>query len=88
MTNQNKPTPHLYSAEAEASVIGGLILDNSLFDEVIGKINSADFHFGVHQVLFKGMTDLIEAGQPADILTLDEYLKQKNLLHLDCKFKQ
>lgn len=80
MANQNKPTPHLYSAEAEAAVIGGLILDNSLFDKVIGKINSADFHFGVHQVLFKGMTDLIEAGKPADLLTLDEYLKQKNLL--------
>ncbi|MDO9767704.1 replicative DNA helicase [Glaesserella parasuis] len=80
MAKQNKPTPHLYSAESEAAVIGGLILDNSLFDEVIGKINSADFHFGIHQVLFKGIADLIEAGQPADILTLDAYFKQKNLL--------
>ncbi len=80
MANPNKPTPHLYSVEAEAAVIGGLLLDNTLFDEVISKINSADFHFGVHQVLFKGMTDLIEAGKPADLLTLDEYLKQKNLL--------
>ncbi|MFB1478630.1 replicative DNA helicase, partial [Mannheimia haemolytica] len=70
----------LYSAEAEAAVIGGLLLDNTLFDDVIGKINSADFYFGVHQVLFKGITDLIEVGKPADILTLDEYLKQKNLL--------
>lgn len=80
MSNPNKPTTHLYSAEAEAAVIGGLLLDNTLFDDVIGKINSADFYFGVHQALFKGITDLIEVGKPADILTLDEYLKQKNLL--------
>lgn len=80
MSNQNKSTPHLYSAESEAAVIGGLLLDNSLFDEVISKIHSADFYFGVHQVLFKGITDLLESGKPADILTLDEYLKQKNLL--------
>ncbi len=57
-----------------------MLLDNTLFDDVIGKINSADFYFGVHQALFKGITDLIEVGKPADILTLDEYLKQKNLL--------
>ncbi|WP_044428302.1 DnaB-like helicase N-terminal domain-containing protein, partial [Mannheimia haemolytica] len=52
MSNPNKPTTHLYSAEAEAAVIGGLLLDNTLFDDVIGKINSADFYFGVHQALF------------------------------------
>ncbi len=44
------------------------------------QINSADFYFGVHQALFKDLWDLIEVGKPADILTLDEYLKQKNLL--------
>ncbi|MDH2924483.1 DnaB helicase-like protein [Nicoletella semolina] len=65
MSNQNKLSPHLYSVKAESAVIGGLLLDNSLFDQVIRKINSADFHFGIHQVLFKGITDLIEAGKPS-----------------------
>ncbi|HHW7475282.1 TPA: replicative DNA helicase, partial [Mannheimia haemolytica] len=81
MSGQSKSIVQLHSVDAEAAVIGGLLLDNSVFDEVISKINSTDFYFGVHQVLFKGITDMIEAGKPVDILTLDEYFKQKNLLN-------
>lgn len=80
MSNQNRSTPHLYSTEAEASVIGALLLDNEHFDEISTKITASDFYFGVHQVLFKGISALIESGKPADVLTLEEYLKQRNLL--------
>lgn len=81
MSNQHKPIAQLYSVDAEASVIGGLLLDNEQFDEVSSKITAADFYLAVHQVLFKGISVLIESGKPADLLTLDEYLKQRNLLN-------
>lgn len=43
MFSLNKSLVQPHSIEAEFSVIGGLLLDNELFDEVSSKINEGIF---------------------------------------------
>lgn len=80
MASLNKSLIQPHSIEAEFSVIGGLLLDNELFDEVSSKINERDFYNFTHRLLFKHISELIEAGKPADILTLEQYLTQKKVI--------
>ncbi|MEG9490655.1 replicative DNA helicase [Mannheimia indoligenes] len=80
MDSLNKSLIQPHSIEAEFSVIGGLLLYNELFDEVSSKINEGDFYNFTHRLLFKHISELIEAGKPADILTLEQYLTQKKVI--------
>lgn len=59
--------------EAEQSVLGGLLLDNSAYDN-IGALAKDDFSRPEHQRIFQEAKALIEAGKPVDIITLSEKL--------------
>ena len=54
--------PH--SVEAEQSVLGGLMLDNSRFDAVAEYVNSDDFYQDSHRQIFSVMQALSEEGKP------------------------
>lgn len=68
-----KVPPH--SVEAEQSVIGGLLLDNSSWDWVADIVGDHDFYRPEHGVIFQAIGKLISANQPADVLTVHEELK-------------
>ncbi|ECA1950121.1 replicative DNA helicase [Salmonella enterica subsp. enterica serovar Virchow] len=70
----------LYSTGAEASVLGGLMLDNDRWDEVAPLLNSSDFYYDQHQIIFREIERLVSAGQPIDLITLTESLERKDLL--------
>ncbi len=72
-------TPHPpYSQEAEQSVIGALILDNRVLDELIDKgLQADDFYFHDHKIMFQTVCQLAEENQPFDLVTLSERVKQK-----------
>ncbi|MDH3000477.1 replicative DNA helicase [Chelonobacter oris] len=76
MNVQNK----LYSTDAECAVLGGLLLNNDSFDDVVAIINPSDFYLTAHQYIFKGISALIETGKPADILTVEQYFKEQGIL--------
>jgi len=61
-----------YSLEAEQAVIGGLILDNSTWDQVADRINEKDFHLFDHRLIFRTIDELVEKRQPFDVLTLSD----------------
>lgn len=63
-----------YSIEAEQAVLGGLILDNGTFDEVIDILQGNDFYRHDHRLVFNAIEQLYQAKQPFDILTLSEKL--------------
>jgi replicative DNA helicase len=63
------------SIEAEQSVLGGLLLDNSAFDRVADIVSEADFYRADHRTLFRFTAQLIEQNKPADVLTLSEALR-------------
>lgn len=65
--------PH--SIEAEQSVLGGLMLDNTTFDQIIEVISDHDFFKYDHQVIFKAITHLNSQNQPFDVVTVSEALK-------------
>ena len=62
------------SLEAERSVLGGMLLDNSTIDDVLAILSPADFFLDTHQLVFKAVADLRRAGQPAYPIVLDESL--------------
>ncbi|STX51188.1 Replicative DNA helicase [Legionella busanensis] len=73
-----KRPPH--SAEAEQSIIGGLMLDNQAWDKVSTKLCEADFYRTEHRTLFRAIVELARKGQPFDVVTLLNTLKTSDEL--------
>ena len=59
--------PH--SAEAEQSIIGGLMLDNQVWDKISTKLCEADFYRTEHRILYRAITELSKKDQPFDVVT-------------------
>ncbi|MFW5451177.1 MAG: replicative DNA helicase [Methylophagaceae bacterium] len=70
-TEALKVPPH--SIEAEQSVLGGLMLDNTSWEKVADLIVENDFYRRDHQLIFKAIAELAENSQPVDVITLAEY---------------
>ncbi len=71
-----KVPPH--SIEAEQSVLGGLMLDNSVWDNVAEIVTADDFYRPEHRLIFKTMQKLLSVEQPIDVVTLSEELDRNN----------
>ncbi len=64
----------LFSIEAEQSVLGGLMIDNSTWDQVADKLSVDDFSRRDHRFIFEAIAALSGAGQPFDPIILKEWL--------------
>ena len=67
-----KVPPH--SLEAEQSVLGGLLLDNSAADKVGDILAGEDFYNDAHRSVFAAIMNLIADNKPADVVTVAEAL--------------
>lgn len=67
--------------EAEQSILGSMMLDNRVIDEISSEIEIRDFYRSDHQIIFKEILDLDERGEAADVVTVSESLT--NLGELD-----
>ncbi len=65
--------PH--SIEAEQSVLGGLLLDNTAWDRIADLIGTNDFYRQDHQYIFGAISRLVDASKPADSVTVFEALR-------------
>jgi replicative DNA helicase len=63
------------SIEAEQSVLGGLLLDNTAWDRIADIVGEIDFYRADHRTIFRYVAQLIEQNKPADVLTLSEALR-------------
>ncbi|MGM8849453.1 replicative DNA helicase [Salinicola sp. V024] len=77
-TAQLKMPPH--SLEAEQSVLGGLMLDNSSWDTVSERLVADDFYRHEHRLTFNAMAELAESSHPLDVVTLSEALERRDQL--------
>ncbi len=68
------------SIEAEQSLLGGLMLDNSAWDKVADLIISSDFYRKDHQLIFAGIAQLAETSNPCDVVTVSEFLDNRDEL--------
>lgn len=73
-----KVPPH--SVEAEQSVLGGLMLDNSAWEQVSDLLVEQDFYRHDHQLIFRGIAELMEQANPVDVITLAEWHNQRGEL--------
>jgi replicative DNA helicase len=65
--------PH--SIEAEASVLGGLLLDNGAWDRVGDLLTDGDFYRYEHKLIYAAIGALVNATKPADVITVYEQLQ-------------
>lgn len=71
--SQLRIPPH--SRDAEMSFIGALLLDNSAQERVDVNIAAGDFYLYEHRLIYKAITDLFGRGEPADVVSVGELLK-------------
>lgn len=67
---------HLEAREAELSVLGGIMLDNSALDRVLPMLDAEDFHAPRNGHLYKTMKAVAEQGEPIDPVTLIQHLER------------
>ena len=70
-----KVPPH--SVEAEQSLLGGLLIDNTAWDRLGGVLNDKDFYRPEHALIYKVITRLVGDNQPADVITVHDAIKSE-----------
>src|SRR4029450_10897258 len=63
------------SIDAEQSVLGGILLDNTALDRLVEVLQAEDFYREAHRKVFRGMQRLSERSEPVDLITLSEELR-------------
>lgn len=71
-----RAVPH--SLEAEQSVIGALLRDNDAIDR-IADLRAEHFYRGDHRTIFATIAQMLEAGEPADVLTVADKLRGREV---------
>lgn len=66
--------------EAEQSILGSILLENSAINGVQEVISAKDFYSEAHRKIFNVIVELSEKNEPVDLITLSNALKDKNLL--------
>jgi len=69
-----KVPPH--SVEAEQSLLGGLMLDSDRWDAIVDIVAAEDFYRKEHRLVFGAVASLVGDGQPADAVTVSEWLEK------------
>ncbi|MFP4226134.1 MAG: replicative DNA helicase [Desulfobacterales bacterium] len=74
----NKLPPH--NLDAEESLISAILLDNNTLLEILDILSPPDFYKSAHQIIFEGITELFNRGEPIDLVTLADHIQGKNQL--------
>lgn len=68
-----------HNLDAEASVLGGIILRNDLLTE-LDTLETDDFYHHPHKVVFEAMRNLEAADKPIDVVTLENEVEKQGKL--------
>lgn len=79
--NETTPIKRImpYSLEAEQSVVGSIIMDRDAILTASEILVKDDFYHSQYGVLFEAVTELYNEGQPVDLVTLQNRLREKNV---------
>lgn len=77
-TAQDNPPPQ--NAEAEASLLGSVLIDPDSFIKISDNLSSEDFFDPRHATIYKAMHTLHELRTPIDLTTLSDQLKKTKSL--------
>ncbi len=65
---------------AEASVLGGILLQNDAIDRALEVVTPDWFYRESHRKIYRAMIELSDRSEPVDLITLSEFLKAKGEL--------
>jgi replicative DNA helicase len=71
---ESRTPPH--NLDAEKSVLGSILLDNDVFATIEGTLLTEHFYKEGHRKIFRAMERLFRRGEPTDLVTLTEELRQ------------
>ncbi|WP_020474058.1 replicative DNA helicase [Zavarzinella formosa] len=63
------------SRDAERSVIGSCLRENSVINDVLQYLKPDNFYFDAHQKIFQSIIDIYNEGHPVDLVILADRLK-------------
>jgi replicative DNA helicase len=66
--------------EAEQAVLAGVLINNDAMNQIVDALSPDDFYREAHMHLYEGMRELYNKNEPIDLITLSQYLKEKNVL--------
>jgi len=69
-----------YNLEAEESLLGSMLISKEAIVSVIEIVREDDFYRKSNSEIFTAIKELYSKGEPADPITLADYLKKKDLL--------
>lgn len=65
------------SVEAERSVLGAILRDATAYAAVALWLSPRDFSNSIHRLIFESMVALAEAGEPLDVATVSEAVRER-----------
>jgi replicative DNA helicase len=68
------------SPDAEASVLGALLIHAEAVSRAVEWLTPDDFYLDAHRLIFEAAVNLFNRAQPIDVVTVGEELRQQNLL--------
>ena len=68
------------SQEAEQSVLGGLMLNDQHWFDLVDILQPSDFYRNQHQLIYQAMIELANQDEALDAVTVSEKLKSKAIL--------
>ena len=68
------------NVDAEASLLGSVLIDTDALGRIADKIHSDDFYDNRHKIIYESMINLYSAHKPVDLLTLSNQLEEKKQL--------
>lgn len=66
--------------EAEQSTLGAMLLDKEAIAKVVEMLVVEDFYRDAHRIIFDALVTLFNRGEPVDLVTVTELLRQRGAL--------
>ena len=66
--------------DAEQSVLGSMLLDRDAIARVVELVRPEDFYRDAHRRIYETMVELFERGEPVDLITVTDRLRDKGQL--------
>ncbi len=79
--NYNRSVP--FNTDAEMYVLGSVIIDNTIYDSIYGKIYEEDFYDQKNAYIFRSMVNLRKANRPIGILEILDELQHQNYADIE-----
>lgn len=82
MSSDNKKQDAPHNIEAEASLLGAILIDSDAIVKIADTVTADDFYDPRHKHIYEALTRIYERREPIDVLTLADQLKSTGVLDL------